>query len=260
MLSFAQKVRIKLFGNPWGWKGNYATWAEAQQQASGYDDNIILNKVKNALLKVQSGEAIYERDSVLFDKVEYSWPLLAALMWIAAREQGKLKLIDFGGSLGSSYFQNRQFLAGLEDVKWNIVEQEKFVACGKQYFENNQLKFYHTMEACLAENSNVHTLISSSTIQYIERTSDLLDQIIQQRFRYIIFDLIPTWDKPDRITVQTVPPDIYEASYPCRILNEETFLKKFEASYTLLSTFDTDHIIYIDGEPLPYKGYIFTLN
>ncbi|MES2780164.1 MAG: TIGR04325 family methyltransferase [Bacteroidota bacterium] len=258
MLSFTQKVRMKLFGNPWGWKGNYATWAEAQQHASGYDDGKILNKVKDALLKVKAGEAVYERDSVLFDKVEYSWPLLSALMWIASQEQGKLHLIDFGGSLGSSYFQNKKFLEDLVDVKWNIVEQAKFVQCGKQYFETNQLKFYETIDACL-QAGTVSSLISSSTIQYIEKPYEMLESMIQHRFKYIVFDLIPVWSKPNSIKVQTVPPMIYEASYPCWILNEHDFFKKFESAYTLMSSFETEHTIDVEGEILPYKGYIFKL-
>lgn len=256
MLSISQKVKLKLFGNPWGWKGNYATWEDARQHASGYDDDAILLKVKDALLKVKSGEAIYERDSVLFDTVEYSWPLLSALMWIAAQEQGKLNLIDFGGSLGSSYFQNKAFLKDLKEVNWNIVEQHKFVECGKQYFESEQLRFFESIEACMQQFS-VHTLISSSTLQYIEKPYEMLDNMLKHSFRYMVFDLIPMWNAPDRITVQTVPPTIYEASYPCWILNEEKFLTKVESAYTLISSFETQHVIDVDGKPLPYKGYIF---
>lgn len=258
MLSFLQKVKLKLLGNPWGWKGNYATWEAAQKQTVGYDDDVILHKVKDALLRVKSGEAVYERDSVLFDKVEYSWPLLAALMWIAAQEQGKLHLIDFGGSLGSSYFQNKLFLDTLQEVKWNIVEQEKFVQCGKDFFEDGQLSFYSTIEACLSE-MPVKTLISSSTIQYIEKPFEMLDNIIRFQFKYVVFDLIPTWSKPNRIKIQTVPPMIYDASYPCWMLNELDFLKKFEKDYTLMSTFDTEHEIHTDEEKVLYKGYIFKL-
>jgi putative methyltransferase (TIGR04325 family) len=258
MLSLAQKVRYKLFGSPWGWKGNYASWSDACKEASGYDDDVILNKVKEALLKVKSGEALYERDSVLFDEVQYSWPLLAALMWIAAQEQGKLHLIDFGGSLGSTYFQNKQFLDALTDVSWNIVEQEKFVECGKVYFEGERLKFYHSIEECL-KTETLQTLISSSTLQYIEKPWGLLEQMIQHRFKYLVFDLIPLWNKKNQITIQRVPPFIYEASYPCWILNEQEFLNILEPSYTLISSFDTEHTINVDGEPLTYKGYIFKL-
>jgi putative methyltransferase (TIGR04325 family) len=39
--------------------------------------------------------------------------------------------LDFGGSLGSSYFQNKKFLDALRLVEWNVVEQENFVATGE---------------------------------------------------------------------------------------------------------------------------------
>jgi putative methyltransferase (TIGR04325 family) len=258
MSTFIQKLKIKLFGSPWGWKGNYASWEQAKMHATGYDSDVILTKVKDALLKVKSGEAAYERDSVLFDAIEYSWPLLSGLLWVASQEKGKLHLIDFGGSLGSSYFQNKQFLNVLSDIKWNIVEQQKFVQCGKVYFEDEQLKFYETIDDCLNK-MPISTIISSGTIQYIESPYDMLDQMLKHRFKYIIFDLIPTWNNDDRITVQTVPPHIYEASYPCWILNERKFLSKFLANYTLVTSFSTEHTIYIDNKPLLYKGYIFKL-
>ncbi len=64
-----------------------------------------------ATRKVVAGEAVYERDSVVFDHLEYAWPLLACLLQIAA-ERRSLRVIDFGGSLGSSWRQNRRFSVG----------------------------------------------------------------------------------------------------------------------------------------------------
>ena len=59
--------------------------------------------------KVKNGEAVYERDSVLFDEIQYSWGLLAGLEKAALEHDGKLCVLDFGGSLGSTYYQNKQF-------------------------------------------------------------------------------------------------------------------------------------------------------
>jgi putative methyltransferase (TIGR04325 family) len=39
--------------------------------------------------------------------------------------QNKLSILDFGGALGSSYFQNRNILKNKLNFKWGIVEQEK---------------------------------------------------------------------------------------------------------------------------------------
>jgi len=65
--------------------GNYSTWEEAVAASTGYDAKQILEKTKNALLKVKKGEAVYERDSILFNCIHYAYPLLAGLMWGAAR-------------------------------------------------------------------------------------------------------------------------------------------------------------------------------
>jgi len=78
----------KLKNNKYGWHGDYKSWQEAQSISSGYDSDEILQKVRSSLLKVKNGEAVYERDSVIFDEVQYSWPLLAGLMFAAAKSGG----------------------------------------------------------------------------------------------------------------------------------------------------------------------------
>ena len=45
-------------------------------------------------MKVKKGEAVYERDSMIFDQIEYSWPVLFGLMWAAAQNSGYLKVLD----------------------------------------------------------------------------------------------------------------------------------------------------------------------
>jgi len=69
-------------------------------------------------------------------------------MYAAAKSEGVLKVLDFGGSLGSTYFQNRKFLDSLKDVVWCVVEQKHFVDVGKVDFEDSRLKFYYDIESC----------------------------------------------------------------------------------------------------------------
>ncbi|MCX7821522.1 MAG: methyltransferase, TIGR04325 family, partial [Brevinematales bacterium] len=205
----------------YGWHGNYQSWEEAKKDSTGYDIPLIVEKVRNALLKVKNGEAVHERDSVLFDEIEYSWPLLAGLLLAAVSNKGKLSVLDFGGSLGSTYFQNRRFLTRLPNLSWNIVEQKHFVEEGKKYFEDEKLHFYYDIEECLRkEKPNV--LLLSSVLQYLEKPYDMLAHLLSCEFPFVIVDRTPFNIKPeDRITVQRVPPWIYEASYPCWLFNEE---------------------------------------
>lgn len=236
--------------------GNYLTWEEALHASTGYDSDLILNKVMASLLKVKKGEAAYERDSVLFDSVLYSWPLLAGLLWIASRNNNRLNLIDFGGSLGSSYFQNRRFLAHLLELQWNVVEQKRFVDCGKRHFEDDHLKFYYTLHDCLKE-QHADVILLSSVIQYLEKPYDLLNDVIRNRFRYVLFDRTPFLKEgDDRITIQKVPAEIYAASYPSWFFDEKKFLGFLSGSYELLADFESN-----DRADIPafFKGYIFKL-
>ncbi len=258
---FIPLIALKIYHNRLSkirFVGDYPTWDEACKASSGYDTDVILNKVKDALLKVKNGEAVYERDSVLFDKIEYSWPLLAGLMWIAANEDGKLRLIDFGGSLGSSYFQNRFFLKTIKEVEWNIVEQKHFVECGKKHFEDDKLRFYEGIEECLGKQRQpLHAILLSSVIQYIEKPYELIDYILNKKFKYLIFDRTPFLKEGnDRITIQQVPIEIYQASYPAWFLNLEKFIEFLTRKYEIIADFESTDRANI---PSYFKGFIYRL-
>ncbi len=203
----------------YGFIGDYSSWAKAQQNSSGYDSAVILEKTTTSSLKVRDGEAVYERDSVIFKEIQYAWPLLAGLLWVAAVSQGRLHVLDFGGALGTTYFQNRQFLKGLSDVRWNIVEQPNYVQRGRSLFENDVLRFYSTIEQCTRDTSP-QVILLSGVLQYLEKPSDLLNQVFGLDAPYIIVDRTPFHDKSvDRLCVQRVDPNVFDASYPVWIFS-----------------------------------------
>jgi len=250
------------FVNPYGFRGEYKNWKIAENSSSGYNSETILNKTKDSLNKVKNGEAVYERDSYLFDKIQYAWPLLASLLHVASTNDNRLNIIDFGGSLGSTYYQNKLFLSQLKDVKWNIVEQPMVARCGQKNFENERLKFYASPEECLAENDSGAVLFSAS-LQYVSEPYKVLDYFFQKKIRYFILDRLVINKTKDLITVQNVDPLIYKASYPLWIFKEENILEYFaKNNYELMVDFDSlggDFIIQKTGIRGSYKGYLFKL-
>lgn len=240
----------------YGYYGNYASWKEAAKASTGYDSQIILEKVKRAMLKVKQWPAVSERDSVTFDRSYFPWPLISGLLYTALKKGNRLNIVDFGGALGTSYFQCRSFLHNLDQLDWSIVEQPKFVTVGKQYFENNQLKFYDNLETCVT-NGTPDVILFSSVIQYLENPYFLLEIVKKWRIEILIFDRTPFLESGgDRITVQRVSPDIYEASYPAWFFDLETFKEFFSKNYDLLAEFDS-----LDRANIPsvFKGFIFRL-
>lgn len=209
-----------------GWSGDFKSWSEAQKKTSGYDTGLILNKVKESLLKVKNGEAIFERDSVIFNEIQYSWGVLSALLYAGMKNKGKLNVLDFGGSLGSGYFQNRKVLRHLNSLRWSIIEQSHFVTTGKENFQNEELKFYHDYCEYSQCQPTPDLLLISSVLQYIEKPFELLEGLLSHDIDTIVID-ITTFIVGDRdlITIQRVPPSIYEASYPCWFFNRNSFIE-----------------------------------
>lgn len=245
----------------YGFFGNYASWNEARKLTSGYDSDLIVEKVKNAALKVKNGEVAYERDSILFNQIDYSWPLLSSLLWIAGQNHNQLNLIDFGGALGTSYYQNLFFLKHLNHLSWNIVEQKKLVDYGKNLFTDENLHFYESIDDCL-QTQNSKTVLLSSVLQYLENPYELLRQL--KRFTYIIIDRTPLFESQDRIVIQRVPPKIYDASYPCWILNQKKLVDFVvnELGFKLIANFDSHvgTVIDIEHDKAYYKGFLFKKN
>ncbi len=236
------------------WSGNYASWSEAQRDSAGYDSRIILDKVRTALIKVRNGEAVYERDSVLFNKIEYAWPLLAGILWVAGKNHNSLNVMDFGGSLGSSYFQNKNFLSHLTELRWCIVEQKEFAECGKKYFEEDCLHFYESAEECF-RNENINVALLSSVLPYVEKPYELFEKIWISGVKHVIIDRTPFLlsGNRDRLTVQKVPPAIYDASYPAWFFNKKNFLDFIDTRYKIIAESDCPDQANIHCE---FKGFI----
>lgn len=234
--------------------GDYATWEEASSHATSYDSEVIVRRVLDGALKVKRGEAAFERDAVVFDKLQHSWPLLTGLLWIAAQKENRLRLVDFGGSLGSSYFQARDFLADLRECSWNIVEQKSFVNAGKAHFEDDRLKFFESLDDCMAT-AHPDTILFSGALQYLPRPHDFLDDVITRGFKFVLIDRTPFFlGCRDRLMVQKVPQSIYPASYPVWVLNLEGFLGRMTRHYDLIADFESPERINI---PVEFKGFIF---
>ena len=217
-------------------EGDFDTWGEANRHCSGYDAEEILDKVLASTLKVKNGEAAAERDSVLFDQIEYAWPVLSGLMWTAARSGGKLNVLDFGGALGSSFFQNQRFLQSLSDVQWCVVEQEHYVEAGRSFIQDTQLRFYKTIKECLVENQP-NVILLSSVLQYLESPAELINEVHKVGALCLIVDRTPfSLQGRDKLVVQKVPASIYSASYPMRIFSLFEFEKLLSSNWSIVAS------------------------
>lgn len=251
------RLQSALGTKPYGWFGHYKTWEEAAQQTGGYDENSILETVRKAVLKVKQGEARYERDGVILDSPFYTTSLISTL-YEAATRYPSLHVIDFGGSLGSSFFQLKPYLQKLPPVQWSVVEQNHFVELGRREFAEPGLDFFPTIEAAVAAKGVPTLLLLACTLPYLSDPYHWLKAFASVGAPYLLLENMPFHDQPgDRLTVQRVPPEIYQASYPCWLLDQNKVIASLSNRYQLKFSLETGVHIPVDHREIPYESLLF---
>lgn len=220
----------------WRWfEGSYATWSEARAASAGYDDATVLDRALSAARAVRSGRAAWERDGATFDEPAVHPPLLVALRTVAAAQGGRLDLVDFGGALGSTWWQYRPSLVGLVAVRWRVVEQPHFAAAGRRQFADAVLSFHESLDEALAGTVPAAILLSS-VLPYVEAPHALVADVLQRGFKHVIIDRTPFVTKGgERLTVQRVPPGLGGGSYPCWLFERRSLLAPVAQDYRLVA-------------------------
>lgn len=220
--------------------GDFKSWEEAERKSTGYSVAEILEKTRAALLKVKTGEAAFERDGMPFATMKHDFSLLAGLLRAAATDRGRLNVLDFGGSLGGTYFQCREFLSPVGVLRWSVVDQPGHVACGKADFANEELRFYGSIAECLRE------------------PYAFLEDVLREGIPYVIVERTAFNNaRRDRLTIQHVPPWLYNAIFPAWFLSEPLFRAAFEEKYDLVCAYVSKDHAHLEGGKALFKGFHF---
>ena len=246
----------KLFKRDIRFVGNYRNWKDAADHSLGYNNKQIFLKSRESFLKVISKEAKYERDSVLFYSESINDPLINILNKIQKQKAACLNILDFGGSFGSTYFQNYSVLKNKNKFNWAIVEQEKIVKYTERFKLEDNLSFHLSIKHYMTKQTP-DVVLFSSVIQYLEHPYKVINYLFKNKIKNIFFLKTPFINNKELIKVQIVPKHIYDASYPIRIFNESDFLKLFRNNNykNRVHSFPDERI----GD-IFFKNFIFKLN
>jgi putative methyltransferase (TIGR04325 family) len=221
-------------GNAIRFDDSCGTWESAAKSSGGYKQQEIIRKVQASTAAVLRGEALFERDGVLFNYPDYRWPVAAGLLSVAARD-GSLRVLDFGGSLGSTYWQHRNLFRGV-DIEWGVVEQSEFAQAGKQ-LEQNEVRFFESIQAASTE-IFPNVVLLSSVLQYLPDPYTVLEELLRTQANTLIIDRTPVSEESENIAcIQKVPRDIYPASYPAWVFSRSWLLNQF-SGWDLVAQFD----------------------
>jgi putative methyltransferase (TIGR04325 family) len=236
----------------------FESWEAASASAEGYDAPSILRQVTAATERASTGEVAFERDGITFDEPETRWPVAAALLMAANRSGGRLRVLDFGGSLGSVYWQHRRLLSDIE-LSWGVVEQQDFIREGAR-FANSELSFHPSIDEFLSA-GKPDLILLSSVLQYLSAPHEILESLSATGATYLLIDRTPVSALThDIATVQRVPEQIYKASYPAWILSESQLLESLSDRWTLIEDFPgiEPDMATSTGVSFSWRGYLFT--
>ena len=211
--------------------GPYKTFKEAKKNSVGYESPIILDKIKKAFIKTLDGKFIYERDGSNF-LVKPEKLYIRNILKKYLKENSTI--IDFGGSLGSNYINNKDLFT--KKNKYKIVEQINFVKQGnllkKKY--NLPIDFYSDLNEI---KSKVDIFILSSVLHYLEDITFLFEFINRTKPEILIIDRTAfTFRKKNNWWIQ-YEKSYYKIpiSYPIKEVNLFLILNKLK-NYTLTKT------------------------
>ena len=225
--------------------GEYDRWSDAAKECEGCDDSVIINKVISATQEVLNGDAVWERDSFLFYQEKYVYKICASIVKCALQNCNRgVRILDIGGSLGSTYFQNKKYLADVKNLEYIVAEQDHFSEYGHENLENGVLKFVSS-NYNWEEDGKFDIILMSASLQYIADYEGIISRIRKAGPRYIILDRVLVSDRM-RICKETVPEKIYSSSYPVVVFSEKMLRAFFEPDYVLVEN---------DISSVPEKAY-----
>jgi putative methyltransferase (TIGR04325 family) len=101
-------------------------------------------------------------------------------------------------------------------------------------------------------------ILLASVLQYLPDPYAVLDELLESNIEYMIIDRTPFSDAgDDMITVQHVPPSIYQASYPCWVFSKSAIIARLSSRYQCIAQFsNNDYGASVGGTRFEFGGMI----
>lgn len=243
-----------------GYHGSFSTWTEALRQAKPVDSatsDAFTERRRELCHRLRRREIAFVRDGVAFDEPQYPLSLLAFILRALLEHRGELNLVDFGGFLGTTYFQARDFIAAAASVRWTVVELPQVVEVAqKELQQEGPLQFLNSLSEALAARPNV--VLLSGVAQNLPDPFSAFREIRQAEASWVLFDRTVVIESPEsRIAIQSVIRQGREVSWPVRLFSRSDLLREWTPDYELVAEFASycDPAEIIDGLQIDYRGF-----
>lgn len=189
------------------WNGIYSSFEEISIHPAQYDDRIEVEKhlswTKSALNTVQLGKT----PALWHDALG----IVAALI---GNSKQNVRVLDFGGAVGSGYVQLLGALPKNIKIDYHVVELDNMCSVGRELFNDYyDIKFHSGIPAM---DGKIDVIYINGALQYMSDYKAFLSSVCHTGASYILFGRLPAGDVPTYATEQL---NLRNVTLPYWILN-----------------------------------------
>lgn len=128
----------------------------------------------------------------------YDYPVL---FWLSRLLRPGMRVFDWGGNVGTSYFAFRRVLPFPEGLDWLVQDVPAVVAAGHALPPDNPgLRFTGSMAGLAA----CDLLLCAGAIHFVPNPFEILRVVGKSLPRYILLNKVPAYDQPNAATLMNV--------------------------------------------------------
>jgi putative methyltransferase (TIGR04325 family) len=229
-----------------------SSWDFALNNSLNYNQDKLVNNIFLATQNVLNKKYSYESDGVNFNNLKIDHNFLESLKKCIKTDN--TILLDFGGSLGTTFFKYHNLISINKSIEWFIVEQEKIFEKSKILNFPKNLKFFKNIDEIQVKPD---IILLGSVLQYIEHYKKLLKNLISLKPNYIFIErTIFSINNLESIYIQENYFNFKKTSYPVRAISLK-LLKEFmlKANYIVVNKYENNDMI--GGDNVEVNSILF---
>jgi putative methyltransferase (TIGR04325 family) len=202
--------------------------------------------LKKSLEKVSEFRELAKAKQTIPLVTSFHEGLLPFIVAMIHSEKGKVKLLEFGGGIGFSYYQVMGGLPEHKEVEFHVVELDEVCQSGSDFFHGEPgIAFHNSLADCVTDYFDIVHV--GSSLQYIEDWKGILKTLCCLQPDYLMLTNIPAGDIPTYATAQ----NYYDTTIASWFFNAQESIDSV-IMYDFDLSFKSTYITKIMGVEQPY--------